>query len=124
MSRVRVWLSAVLSALILSSLILLSAEAVQAQDVERAPIPAWVRPMASDTAASPVDAAPVRVLAKDQQIRFTSEGVEFYSFQRTRVQTSQGLGMVSTVSGSWSPERETIQVHTVRILRVQNGTER
>lgn len=117
MSRVRVWLSAVLSALILSSLILLSAEAVQAQDVERAPIPAWVRPMASDTAASPVDAAPVRVLAKDQQIRFTSEGVEFYSFQRTRVQTSQGLGMVSTVSGSWSPERETIQVHTVRILR-------
>jgi tetratricopeptide (TPR) repeat protein len=107
----RVWLCA------LAAAVLLTAGEVRAQEVERAATPSWVRPLARDEAAAPVDASPIRILAMDQQVRFTPDGVDTYTFRRYRVQTTQGLGMLSTVSAVWSPPRETVQVHSVRILR-------
>jgi tetratricopeptide (TPR) repeat protein len=101
----------------LAAIVALTAGEVRAQEVERAPTPSWVRPLADDAAPAPADAAPIRILAMDQQVRFTREGVDTYTFRRFRVQTAQGLGMLSTVSAVWSPGRETVQVHAIRIIR-------
>lgn len=93
------------------------ATTVSAQEVELAPAPTWV-------AAPPVDAptpatgdAAMRTLAIDHQIRFDAEGSHTYTFQRFQVLTRQGLSSVGTVSLAWSPPRETIQVHALRLIR-------
>ena len=95
----------------------LLSSAALAQEVERAPTPAWVHSTGTDEQAPPVDGAPIRVLTMTQQIRFGHDGVDTYSLRRIRIQSAQGLGMLSTVSAVWSPPRETVQVHAVRILR-------
>jgi len=100
----------------LAAVVALTAGEVRAQEVERAATPSWVRALPREVAA-PADASPIRILAMDQQVRFTRDGVDTYTFRRFRVQTAQGLGMLSTVSAVWSPPRETVQVHAVRIIR-------
>ncbi len=107
----RVWLCA------FAAVSLLAAGDVRAQEVERAATPSWVRPLAQDEAPAPVDASPIRILATDQQVRFTRDGADTYTFRRYRVQTTQGLGMLSTISAVWSPQRESVQVHSIRIIR-------
>lgn len=89
----------------------------RAQDVERAPTPDWVEPLPQLNAPTTPDDAPIRMLAVDEQVRFDSEGVHTYYLRRIQVQTSQGLPYVSTVSATWTPPRDTLQVHTVRIIR-------
>lgn len=107
--RLPVWLAAVS--------VVLAAGASQAQDVLRAPAPDWVRSLTSDSEASATDAAPIRILALDEQVRFDAEGVHTHIVRRIRIQTAQGLGMVSTVSAVWSPPSQRLEVHRVRILR-------
>jgi tetratricopeptide (TPR) repeat protein len=107
----RVWLCA------LAAVVALTAGDVCAQDVERAATPSWVRHLAPDENPAPVDSLPIRVLAMDQQIRFGPDGIDSYTFRRYRIQTAQGLGMLSTINAVWSPPRETLQVHAIRILR-------
>jgi len=109
MMRLPVWLAAVS--------VVLAAGASQAQDVLRAPAPDWVRSLTSDSQASATDAAPIRILALDEQVRFDAEGVHTHIVRRIRIQTAQGLGMVSTVSAVWSPPSQRLEVHRVRILR-------
>jgi Flp pilus assembly protein TadD len=89
----------------------------RAQDVERAPTPDWVEPLPQLNAPTTADDAPIRMLAVDEQVRFDAEGVHTYYLRRIQVQTSQGLPYVSTVSATWTPPRDTLQVHTVRIIR-------
>ena len=101
----------------MAAVMLLVAGQVCAQDVERAPTPSWVRALVQDEPVPATDAAPIRILAMDQQVRFGPDGVDTYTIRRIRVQTAQGLGLLSTVNASWSPPRETLQVHGVRILR-------
>ena len=107
----KVWLC------VLAAVVALTAGDVRAQDVERAPTPSWVRPLAQDQSPAPVDSLPIRVLALDQQVRFGPDGIDSYTFRRYRIQTAQGLGMLSTINAVWSPPRETLQVHAIRILR-------
>ena len=109
MARVWVWAAA--------AVVLLIGSPVFAQEVERAPTPAWVQSLATDAGAPAPDAAPIRVLVQDEQTRFTATGVDTYTLRRVRVQTTQGLGLLSTVSASWSPPRQSVQVHAVRIIR-------
>lgn len=112
MTRVWVWAMTAVVLLIGSPTI-----AQDAAQVERAPTPAWVQPLATAATAPAPDAAPIRILVQDEQTRFTAEGVDTYTLRRVRVQTTQGLGLLSTVSASWSPPRQSVQVHAVRIIR-------
>lgn len=109
MARFGVWAFA--------ALVLLIGQPATAQDVEWTPTPAWVQPLAVDATSPAPDAAPIRVLAMDHQIRFTPQGLDTYTVRRIRVQSTQGLGLLSTVSVSWAPPRQSVQVHAVRILR-------
>lgn len=88
-----------------------------AQEVEKAPAPAWVAPLPAETPASAPTEAALRILAFDHQIRFDAEGTHTYTFQRFQILTRQGLSSVGTVNLVWSPPRETIQVHALRIIR-------
>ena len=108
---VRVWVWA------MAAVVLLVGTPSIAQQVERAPTPEWVQPPIVDAAASQTDGAPIRILNQDEQTRFTPHGVDTYTLRRTRIQTAQGLGALSTVSASWAPPRQTVQVHSVRIFR-------
>lgn len=94
-----------------------SAAPAWAQAVERAPTPDWVAPLPTGSATAVPDDAPVRLLAIDDQIRFDADGVHSYYGRRSKVQTQQGLGYLSTVSVIWDPTQETVQVHKVRIVR-------
>lgn len=91
--------------------------AAMAQEIERAPTPDWVLPLPQLNAPSSSDDAPIRMLAVDEQIRLDAEGVHTFYLRRIQIQTPEGLSYVSTVSGVWSPGRETLQVHEVRIIR-------
>lgn len=99
-----------------ASLVMLAAPA-SAQDVERAPAPAWVATPPSDTPTPATGDAAMRILTIDHQIRFDAEGSHTYTFQRYQALTRQGLSSVGTVSLVWSPPRETVQVHALRIVR-------
>ena len=106
----RSWIAAV------AAVFFLAAPAA-AQEVERAPAPAWVQAPVADAPSPAVGDAAVRVHAIDHQIRFDADGAHTYTFQRFEVLTRQGLSSVGTVSLVWSPPRETIQIHALRIIR-------
>ena len=93
------------------------ATAATAQEVEHAQVPGWVLAAPTDEPGPAVGDAAVRALVIDHQIRFDAEGTHTYTFQRFQVLTRQGLGAVGTVSLEWSPSRERIQVHSLRIVR-------
>lgn len=101
----------------LAAILLLIGTPTFAQEVERTPTPSWVQPFATDAAVPAADAAPIRILVQDEQTRFTAQGLDTYTLRRVRVQTAQGLGLLSTVSVSWSPPHQSVQVHAVRIIR-------
>lgn len=107
--RVWVW--------VVAAIVLLVTHPAIAQEVERAPTPSWVQPMVVTDAPSTPDGAPIRILLQDEQTRFSADGVDTYTLRRTRVQTAQGLGSLSTISASWAPPRQSVQVHAVRIIR-------
>ncbi|MBN8527974.1 MAG: tetratricopeptide repeat protein [Caulobacterales bacterium] len=88
-----------------------------AQEVERTPVPDWVEPLPLTNAPTTPDDAPIRMLAVDEQIRLDAEGVHTFYLRRIQVQTRQGLPYVSTVSAVWTPPREKLEVHAVRIIR-------
>lgn len=102
---------------VLMAAALLVAGPAFAQDIARAPSPAW----AVTTPLEPVPVAtndtPVRVVLMDQQIHFDQAGEHRYSVIRTLIQNSQGLAQANTISVSWTPPRQTVEVHTARIIR-------
>lgn len=100
----------------MAALLLIVAPA-SAQDVERTPTPSWVQPLAADRAHAPSGDAAIRMLALDRQVRITSRGREMFTHRQIRIQSPQGLEMMSTISGSWAPPHQSIQVHAVRIIR-------
>lgn len=93
------------------------ATTASAQQVERAPAPDWVQTLPADEPTAAVGDAALRVLTVDHQIHFDATGSHTYTLQRFQVLTRQGLSSVGTVSLVWSPPRETIQVHALRIIR-------
>ncbi|HYC97417.1 tetratricopeptide repeat protein [Brevundimonas sp.] len=101
----------------LAALLAMLASTASAQEVELAPAPAWVMAPPADPPTPAAGDAALRTLAIDHQIRFDAEGTHTYVFQRFQVLTRQGLSSVGTVSLVWSPPRETIQVHALRLIR-------
>lgn len=88
-----------------------------AQDVERAAAPVWAEPAPAETPGPVTGDAALRSLVIDHQIHFDAEGTHTYVFQRYQVLTRQGLSSVGTVNLSWSPPRQRIQIHALRIVR-------
>jgi Flp pilus assembly protein TadD len=88
-----------------------------AQDIARGPTPSWVSTAQLEPIQLTTDDTPLRVLLMDQQIHFDQAGEHRYSIIRTVIQNSQGLGQASTISVSWMPPRQTVEVHSARIIR-------
>ena len=107
--RVWVW--------VMAAVMLLIGAPAFAQEVERTPTPAWVQPVAADRVPAPIDDAAIRMLTLDRQVRVTPQGREMFMHRQIRIQSRQGLELMSTISASWAPPRQSIQVHAVRILR-------
>lgn len=103
--------------LVLMAAALLVAGPAVAQDIARAPTPSWVSTATLGPTSAATADTPVRVLLMDQQIHFDQAGEHRYSLIRTVIQNSQGLAQASTVSISWMPPRQTVEVHTARIIR-------
>ncbi|MDP3803134.1 DUF3857 domain-containing protein [Brevundimonas sp.] len=99
-----------------ASLVMLATTAA-AQEVEHAPAPAWVAAPSLDAPTPATGDAALRILTNDHQMRFDAGGTHTYTFQRFQVLTRQGLSSVGTVSLVWSPPRETVQVHALRLVR-------
>ncbi len=97
----------------------MTAGSALAQEVERTSAPAWVVPDQVADAATTTAAvdAPIRVLEIDRQVHFSPDGNDTYIRRRTRIQNQQGLELLSTVSATWYPPRQSLQVHTIRIER-------
>lgn len=106
----------VMSATVVACVVMV-ANVAQAQDVERAPAPAWVLSPPADSPSAATNDVALRVRAIDHQTRFDADGSHNYVFQRFQVLTRQGLSNVGTVSLSWSPDSEKVQVHSLRIVR-------
>lgn len=87
-----------------------------AQEVQRAPVPAWVSPLPTE-AIPASDGAPVRILSVDRQVRLDAEGEHTYTETRYRIQTAAGLPMANTINGAWNPSRQTLDVHKIHIIR-------
>lgn len=107
--RVWVWVTA--------AVMLLIGASAFAQEVERTPTPAWIQPLAADRVPAPIDDAAIRMLTLDRQVRVTSRGREMFTHRQIRIQSRQGLELMSTISASWAPPRQSLQVHAVRIIR-------
>lgn len=105
-----------LFAAIAASFVML-ASAATAQEVERAPAPAWALPPPTEAPSPAAGDAAYRALAIDHQLRFDAEGSHTYTFQRYEVLTRQGLSTLGTVNLDWSPPRQTVEVHSLNIIR-------
>lgn len=79
--------------------------------------PAWVD-VAPVPAAPPADgAAAVQVVLDDNQSRFSPDGDAFYNRRIYKVLRPEGLAAFKTQGFTWDPQTETLQLHTLRILR-------
>jgi tetratricopeptide (TPR) repeat protein len=82
-----------------------------------APPPAWVKPVAIPADTAPPDAAAIRFLLSDQQLRFGADGNSAYFETAIRIQTPEGLAAMGTSTIPWKPETQTLTVHKLHILR-------
>jgi tetratricopeptide (TPR) repeat protein len=81
------------------------------------PPPAWVRPVELPADTGKPDESAVRLLLSDQQMLLLPNGSETYTETALRVQTSQGLSALGTLTLAWKPDLGTLTVHKLRILR-------
>jgi tetratricopeptide (TPR) repeat protein len=84
---------------------------------ELGPVPPWVelRPVPADDGTD--SEAAVKCLLSDWQVRFSGATVEAYYHSVLRIQTSQGLSGLGTISLPWNPATDSLMVHQLRILR-------
>jgi hypothetical protein len=82
-----------------------------------APPAAWVRPNDLPADTGKPDGAAIKVLLVDQQVHLLPNGGETYSETAARVQTSQGLTALGTISLPWKPDQGTLIVHKMHIIR-------
>src|SRR3984957_2477347 len=84
---------------------------------EFGPPPPWIHaPDVSTAEAAPTDAA-VRIILSDWQFNLSASGGEAYFDSLMRVQTSQGLNALGTLTLPWNPETDTLTVHKLHIVR-------
>jgi tetratricopeptide (TPR) repeat protein len=82
------------------------------------PPEAWVRPAgAAALEAPPKDGGPWRILRVDHQLNLEGEGQTSYYERVAQVTKPSGLSALGTITISWRPERETVTVHKLRVLR-------
>jgi tetratricopeptide (TPR) repeat protein len=82
-----------------------------------APAPAWVSPTKPAGGSEAGDDKPLRVLLRDNQVRFGPEVNEFYSETVVRAQTPEGLPGIGSISENWDPQTDVLTIHKLKILR-------
>lgn len=80
------------------------------------PPPAWVQQHAVEPPAGGDQAAPIRTLMLDQQVRFAPGERTTYSHLALRIQTPQGLE-AGNLSFPWNPDTDELTVHKLVIRR-------
>jgi Domain of Unknown Function with PDB structure (DUF3857) len=81
------------------------------------PPPAWVKPSEVPQAPPPPEGGSVQILLQDRQVRFSTDGDEFYIHAATKVLGQAGLTSLGTFQVNWDPGTSAITLHRVRILR-------
>lgn len=84
------------------------------------PVPAWVRPAAATTLATPSSSAPIIVLL-DTQHRLKDGQVWRYVDAATRVASAEVLAQAGMISVPWQPANGDLIIHRIEIIR---GNER
>jgi tetratricopeptide (TPR) repeat protein len=84
---------------------------------EFGPAPSWVQATDVPTIEGASTDAAVRIILTDSQFNFSASGSEAYFGGLMRVQTSQGLSAVGTLSLPWNPETDTLTVHRLHVIR-------
>lgn len=82
-----------------------------------APPPAWVRPAELPKDNAKPDQQAVKLLLLDQQVHMLPDGSETYLETVSRVQTAQGLEALGTITLPWKPDRGTLTVHKLHVVR-------
>lgn len=103
-----------LAALVITSA--LTSAAYAADRPVMGPAPAWVKPVAPQSAPAKADEAPIRILLSDQQVALEPGRQTVYSETSLKIQTPQGL-TAGNISLPWRPETDVITVHKLLIRR-------
>jgi tetratricopeptide (TPR) repeat protein len=82
-----------------------------------APPPAWVKPVAIPTTATPPDAGSLQYLLANTQEQLGPDGDKFFTENAARVVSADGLGRVGTFSMQWKPDTDTLIIHRLAIIR-------
>ena len=81
------------------------------------PPPAWVD-VAPIPAAPPEEGAPaVQLLLDDNQTRLDPAGDAYYTRRVVKILKPEGLAGVKSMTVIWSPDSDTITLHTLKIIR-------
>lgn len=96
---------------------LAAGRALAAEQPVYGPPPAWVD-VAPVPEAPPADgAAAVQVVLDDNQTRLTPQGDAYYNRRIYKVLKPEGLSAFRSQALTWSPDTETLTIHTIAILR-------
>ncbi|HEU4592898.1 MAG TPA: DUF3857 domain-containing transglutaminase family protein, partial [Steroidobacteraceae bacterium] len=93
------------------------AEAHGANEVSYGPPPAWVKDEAAPNADGSMAEAPVKLLKRDYQLKFSPHHLEMYVESYFAVQTPQGLQALGNLALPWKPDTDVLTVHKCRLLR-------
>ena len=103
-----------------SALALLASAAVAADGPDpqpaRAPVPAWVKPVAIPAADPKQADSPIQVLLLEGQTRFDTKGSDTYFEMVVKPQTVAGLQGFSTIALPWNIERGGMTVHAIEAI--------
>ena len=98
-------------------LAMLATAASAADQPVYAPPAKWVVPAELPRVQPKDDGQPVQILLLDNQAHFGPDADEAYSETAMRVQTPQGLQAIGSISREWDPDKDTLTIHKLHILR-------
>lgn len=82
------------------------------------PPPAWVKPSSFSQTPPKSDAnAPVSLLLRDLQVKFTPDDQQSYLELAAKVLTPQGLQALGQLAPVWDPNTDELIIHKVHIIR-------
>jgi tetratricopeptide (TPR) repeat protein len=95
----------------------LVAPAQGANEVSYGPPPAWVKDVAIPKADGSMAEAPVKLLTRSYQLKFSAKHLEMHVESFFALQTPQGLQALGNIALPWKPDTDVLTVHRCRLLR-------
>ena len=101
--------------------LLLASTSIAAQGADpqpkRAPVPAWVQPVAIPASDPKLADSPIQVLKLEGQTKFDAKGTDTYFEMVIKPQTVAGLQAFSTIALPWNVERGGLTIHAIEAIR-------